>query len=311
MPLTAECEAVLNILAERDVKPLDAMPAAEGRAYFNEVFKTLPEDQETCARVEDVNIAVEGGEIPARIYAPEASSPLPVMVHFHGGGWVYLNLDTHDGYCRTLANSAGCAVVAVEYRKAPEYAFPTPVDDCYQALSWVANNAQDLGLDGSRIGVVGDSAGGNLAAAVTLMARDKGGPELKLQVLTYPAVDAAMSAPSIEENAAAPLLGRQQMAWFWGHYVPKGTDVRDPRLSPLYADDLGDLPPAFISTAEFDPLRDEAEDYADKLQAANVDVDCRRYDGVFHGFMLMAKLIPEGQQLIATQCEFIQKRFAQ
>ena len=259
---------------------------------------------------EDLTIPVDGGEIPARIYAPEASGPLPVMVHFHGGGWVYLNLDTHDGYCRILANQANCAVVAVEYRKAPEFAFPTPVEDCYAALCWVSDNAADLGLDKSRMGVVGDSAGGNLSAAVTLMARDQGGPDLKLQVLTYPAVDGAMAAPSIEENAGAPLLGRQQMAWFWGHYVPKGTNVHDPRLSPLYADDLSNLPPAFISTAEFDPLRDEAEDYADKLKAAGVEVDCRRYNGVFHGFMLMAKLIPEGQQLIETQCAFIQNGFA-
>ncbi len=311
MPLTAECEAVLSSLAEQGFKPLDAMPAAEGRAYFNEMFKTQPEDQQECARVEDLQIPVDGGEIPARLYAPEASGPLPVMVHFHGGGWVYLNLDTHDGYCRILANRANCAVVAIEYRKAPEFAFPIPVEDCYAALSWVSDNAADLGLDNSRMGVVGDSAGGNLSAAVALMARDKGGPELKLQVLTYPAVDGAMAAPSIEENAAAPLLGRQQMAWFWGHYVPKGTDVHDARLSPLYADDLTNLPPTFISTAEFDPLRDEAEDYADKLEAAGVDVDCRRYNGVFHGFMLLAKLIPEGQQLIDTQCEFIQKTFAQ
>ena len=311
MPLTAECEAVLNTLAENGTPPLDAMPAAEGRDYFNELFKTRLEDQEACAHIEDLKIPVEGGEIPARLYAPEASGPLPVMVHFHGGGWVYLNLDTHDGYCRILANNASCAVLAVEYRKAPEYAFPTPVEDCYAALCWVSDHADDLGLDASRVGVVGDSAGGNLGAAVTLMARDKGGPQLKLQVLTYPAVDATMSAPSIEENAAAPLLGRQQMAWFWGHYVPKGTDVHDPRLSPLHADDHSKLPPAFISTAEFDPLRDEGEDYADKLKAAGVEVDSQRYKGVFHGFMLLAKLIPEGQQLVTAQCEFIRKAFAQ
>ena len=311
MPLSAESEAVLKTLAEQGFKALDSMPAAEARAYFNEAFKTQPDDQEACARIEELSIPVEGGEIPARLYAPAASGPLPVMVHFHGGGWVYLNLDTHDGYCRTLANRAECAVLAVEYRKAPEYAFPAPVEDCYTALCWVSNNASDLGLDGSRIGVVGDSAGGNLAAAVTLLARDRGGPELQLQVLTYPAVDGTMSCPSIEENAAAPLLGRPQMTWFWEHYIPKGTDVRDPRLSPLHAEDLSKLPPAIISTAEFDPLRDEGEAYADKLKAAGVEVDYQRFNGVFHGFMLLAKLIPEGQQLIAAQCEFIKQKFAE
>jgi len=307
MPLTSECEAVLSILRERGVQPLDAMPAAEGRTYFNEVFRTQAEDQEDCARVEDIKIPVDGGDIPARIYAPRTDGPLPVMVHFHGGGWVYLNLDTHDGYCRVIANRTNCAVVAVEYRKAPEYPFPTPADDCYEALCWVSDNASSLGLDNSRIGVIGDSAGGNLAAATALTARDRGGPELTLQVLTYPAVDATMSAPSIEENAAAPLLGRQQMAWFWGHYVPKGTDVRDPRLSPLHASSHSNLPSAFISTAEFDPLRDEGEEYANKLKTSGVKVDYKRYDGVFHGFMLMAKVIPEGSNLVEAQCEFIRK----
>lgn len=307
MPLTSECEAVLSILRDRGVQPLDAMPAAEGRAYFNEVFRTQAEDQEDCARVEDITIPVDDGEIPARIYAPKVDEPLPVMVHFHGGGWVYLGLDTHDGYCRVLANRTGCAVVAVEYRKAPEHPFPIPANDCYGALCWVSDNASNLGLDSSRIGLIGDSAGGNLAAATALVARDRGGPELALQVLTYPAVDATMSAPSIEENASAPLLGRQQMAWFWGHYVPKGTDVRDPCLSPLHADSHNNLPPAFISTAEFDPLRDEGEEYAGKLKKAGVEVDYKQYDGVFHGFMLMAKLIPEGRDLIEAQCEFIRK----
>jgi acetyl esterase len=146
---------------------------------------------------------------------------------------------------------------------------------------------------------------------VTLVARDRGGPDLKLQVLTYPAVDGTMSAPSIEENAEAPLLGRTQMAWFWEHYVPRGTDVRDPRLSPLHAEDLGKLPPAFISTAEFDPLRDEGEAYADKLKSAGVEVEVERYNGVFHGFMLMSNVIPEGRRLIGAQTEFIKRKFAQ
>lgn len=309
MPLTAESEAVLNVLAEQGVKALDELPAADGRAYFNEVFKTKPEDQEPVARVQELSIAVDDGEIPARLYVPEGGPGLPVMVHFHGGGWVYLDLDTHDAYCRQLANRAGVAVLAVEYRKAPEHPFPTPVEDCYRALCWAASNAEDLGVDGNRVGVVGDSAGGNLAAAVTLMARDNGGPDIRLQVLTYPAVDAAMAHASIEENADAPLLGRPQMKWFWQHYVPKGSDVHQARLSPLYAESHENLPPAFISTAEFDPLRDEGEAYAKKLEAAGVEVDCRRYDGVFHGFMLMSKFIPEGAALIDAQAQFIGSHF--
>lgn len=310
MPLTAESQAVLNVLAEQGVKALDELPAAEGRAYFNEVFKTKPEDQEAVARIQEVTIPVDDGEIPARLYVPEGDGKPPLLVHFHGGGWVYLNLDTHDAYCRTLANRAGCAVLAVEYRKAPEHPYPTPAEDCYRALCWAASNAGEMGVDGTRLGVIGDSAGGNLAAAVTLLAREHGGPSITLQVLTYPAVDAAMSQPSMEENAEAPLLGRPQMKWFWQHYVPRGTDVHEARLSPLYAESHADLPPAFISTAEFDPLRDEGEAYAKKLEDAGVAVDCRRYDGVFHGFMLMASLIPEGAALVDAQAEFIRARFA-
>lgn len=309
MPLTAESQIVLKVLSESGVKALDEMAPAEGRAYFNAAFATKPEDQEACARVEELRIPVAGGTIPARLYAPAASGPLPVMVHFHGGGWVYMDLGTHDGYCRTLANRTGCAVVAVEYRKAPEFAFPVPVEDCCAALQWVAAEAGKLGLDASRMGVVGDSAGGNLAAAVALMARDGGGPALRLQVLTYPAVDASMSLPSISENADAPLLGRPQMAWFWKHYQQQA-DSHDPRLSPLYAKDLSRLPPAFVCTAEFDPLRDEGEAYAGKLKSAGVTVEYHRYGGVFHGFLLMSKIIPEGARLIASQVSFIKQYMA-
>ena len=310
MPLTAQSQLVLKVLNDAGVKALDAMAPAEGRAYFNAAFATKPEDQEACTRVEDLTIAVAGGTIPARLYAPAASGPLPVMVHFHGGGWVYMDLGTHDGYCRSLANRTGCAVVAVEYRKAPEYPFPVPLDDCYAALRWVAAQASNLGLDASRIGVVGDSAGGNLAAAVSLMARDQGGPALRLQVLTYPAVDATMSAASISENAAAPLLGRPQMAWFWQHYNASQHNPRDPRLSPLFADDLSRLPPAFICSAEFDPLRDEGEAYAGKMKNAGVVVEYHRYGGVFHGFLLMSKIIPEAARLIVAQVSFIKQYMA-
>ena len=310
MPLTAESQVVLNVLTQAGVKALDAMPPPEGRAYFNAAFATKPEDQEACARVEELAIPVAGGTIPARLYAPAATGPLPVMVHFHGGGWVYMDLGTHDGYCRMLANRGACAVVAVEYRKAPEFPFPVPVEDCQAALQWVVAEATKLGLDATRVGVVGDSAGGNLAAAVALMARDNGGPALRLQVLTYPAVDATMDQPSIAENAAAPLLGQAQMAWFWKHYNTSQADRRDPRMSPLFAKDLGRLPPAFISTAEFDPLRDEGEAYAGKLKAAGGVVEYHRYGGVFHGFMLMSKIIPEAARLIAAQAAFIKQYLA-
>mgnify|MGYP005810824501 CR=1 FL=1 len=308
MPLTEECLVVMRVLKDAGIKALDELPAAEGRAYFNAVFKTKPEDQEAVTRVEDRQIPVSGGEIPIRIYAPQSAGARPALVHFHGGGWVYMNLDSHDGYCRQLANRTGCVVVAIEYRKAPEFPAPTAAEDCYAALQWVAANGASFGVDTAKLGVVGDSAGGNLAAVISQLARDRKGPQLSLQILTYPATDGTMSAPSIKENAAAPLLGEAQMRWFWQHYLGKN-DPKNPVVSPLHAASLAGLPPAFVSTAEFDPLRDEGERYAAQMKAAGVEVDLRRYDGVFHGFMLMGKIISQARELLAEQTAFVKKHF--
>lgn len=304
MPLTAESLAVLEILREKGVQALDSFPPAEGRPYFDAVFATPAAEREPVTIVRDLEIPVAGGSIAARLYAAERG-PLPALVHFHGGGWVYLGLETHDGYCRQLANAARIAVVAVEYRKAPECKAPIAVEDCYAALRWVLARSEELGVDPARIGVVGDSAGGNLAAVVAQLARDAG-IDLKCQVLTYPAVDATLSSPSIKENATAPILGEKEMRWFYGHYLDGAdVDATDPRISPIYARSFAGLAPAFVATAEFDPLRDEGEAYAKKLEAAGVPVQCKRYAGVFHGFLLMSKVIPEARELIADQKAFL------
>ncbi len=308
MPLSAESMAVIESLVAQNMPRLDELPVTEGRALFNTAFKTPAADQAPVARVEEKIIPVAGGTIAARLYAPASTQPLPVLIHYHGGGWVIMNLDTHDGNCRNLCNAAGVAVLSVEYRKAPEFKAPIPAEDCYAALEWVIAQAANLGIDAKRIGVVGDSAGGNLAAVVAQMARDRKGPTIKCQILTYPAVDATMSAASIKENANAPLLGEREMKWFWGHYVDGSSlPPRDPGVSPLFAASLAGLPPAFVSTAEFDPLRDEGEDYARKLEMAGVPVELTRYNGVFHGFALMGKFIPEGRQVLADQAVFIKK----
>ncbi|MSR15474.1 MAG: alpha/beta hydrolase [Gammaproteobacteria bacterium] len=308
MPLSAESEAVVRSLAKANLPPLDSLSPAEGRTLFGAAFKTKVEDQVPVVRVENTTIPVAGGSLRARLYAPASTQALPALVHFHGGGWVLMDLDTHDGGCREICNANGVVVVSVEYRKAPEFKAPIPAEDCYAALCWVAANAASLGIDVTRLGVIGDSAGGNLAAVVAQMARDRQGPKLKCQVLTYPAVDATMSSASIKENATAPMLGEREMTWFWGLYIDGSTLARnDPRVSPLFASDLVGLPPAFVSTAEYDPLRDEGEAYAEKLKAAGVPVECKRYNGVFHGFALMGKVVPEGRQVVVDQAAFVKK----
>jgi acetyl esterase len=216
---------------------------------------------------------------------------LPVLVFFHGGGWVVGNVESHDTMCRHLANRAGCAVVSVDYRLAPEHKFPAAVDDCFTATAWVAGNAAALGIDPGRLAVGGDSAGGNLAAVVSLMARDKGAPRISYQLLIYPAMDAAMRHDSINRFAEGYVLTRATMRWFYEQYLRAAHDAADWRASPLLATDLGDLPPAFVLTAGYDPLSDEGDAYAERLAAAGVPVTHRRFPGQVHGFAMNGKII--------------------
>ncbi len=236
-------------------------------------------------QVEDRTIQGPGGSLPLRIYWPPGPRPLPVLVYYHGGGWVIGNLDTHDFQCRLMASWAGCMVVHVNYRHAPEHVFPAAIDDAYAGACWVEENAAALGADAGRIAVGGDSAGGNLAAAVALMARERGAPRLALQYLAYPVMDASMGLPSYNENANGYGLTAEGMAWFWDQYVPDLADRSNPLASPLQAPDLSGLAPALVMTAEFDPLRDEGEAYARRLKEAGVPVELKRYEGLVHGFL--------------------------
>jgi acetyl esterase len=234
-------------------------------------------------RVESRAIPGPGGEIPVRIYHPSDQDHLPVLMWFHGGGWVLGTLDFAEATCRMLANRVGCAVVSVDYRLAPETPFPGAVEDCLAATRWVASSAAELGIDAGRIAVGGDSAGGNLAACVAYCAREIG-QELALQLLVYPVIDADFDRPSYIDNAEGYLLTRNAMQWYWDRYVPDHAQRRDPRVSPIHASKLSGLAPAFILTAEFDPLRDEAEAYGEALAAAGVAATTKRYEGVIHGF---------------------------
>jgi acetyl esterase len=236
-------------------------------------------------------------DLPVRIYTPEGEGPFPALVYFHGSGWVILNIEVADIAARALTNRTGCVVVAVNYQKAPEHKFPVPFDDAYAATTWVAEHASELGIDPGRIGVAGDSAGGNLAAAVCLKARDEHGPSLAYQLLIYPVTDYGWDKPSYLENAEGYLLQRETMRWFWGHYLASEAEGDNPLVSPLRAPDLSGLPPALIVTAEFDPLRDDGELYGQRLREAGVPVKISRYDGMIHGFFYMAGVLDQTKNL--------------
>jgi acetyl esterase/lipase len=239
------------------------------------------------ARVEALEIAAGAGPIPARFYVPgglPGGAPAPLLVYLHGGGWVLGDLDTHDGLCRFLAVAAGTTVLSIDYRLAPEHPFPAAVEDSWAAYSWVAENAVALGADPARIAVGGDSAGGNLAAVVSLLARGAGAPMPAMQLLIYPVTDSAGELPSRRLFEAGFMLTKEDMDLFESHYLPPGTDAHDPRVSILEIEDLSGLPPAYVTTAGFDPVRDEGEAYALRMRAAGVQVALRRHPGLIHGF---------------------------
>lgn len=245
----------------------------------------------------------DGYAIPVRIYRPSSPRPHPVLVSMHGGGWVRGSLDSDEFRSHFIAHESGCAVVSVDYRLAPEYRYPTALEDCFAVTEWVAAQGASQGFDADRIGVAGDSAGGNLAAAIALMARDRGGPPLQCQILVYPICDHDFDRPSYIENAEGKLLTRTLMKWFWEQYA--GPANRDqPYLSPLRANDLGNLPPALVVTAEHDPLRDEGELYAKRLREAGNTVEALRMDGLIHPFQTLAVLHPKSLESLRLMSAF-------
>jgi acetyl esterase len=286
MPLDPQADALLEQMRVAGVKPFEELSVREAReASWG--YVALAGEPQDVAHVRHTFIPGPTADLPACIYAPEGDAPRGGIVFFHGSGWVIANIEICDAAARSLANSTGCVVVSVNYQKAPEHPFPVPFDDCYAATEWVYAHADELGIDRSRLAVAGDSAGGNLAAAVCLKARDEDGPEIAFQCLVYPALDRNWDTPSAIENAEGYGLQRETMRWFWNHYVPDEADGDNPLVSPLRAADLTGLPPAFIATAEFDPLRDDGESYAARLRDAGVEVTVKRYDGMIHGFYWM------------------------
>ena len=308
MPLAPAARTLIDQLETDGGPALWEMSPDDARA-LSAVMGAMDDPPEVAA-VEDRVIPGPAGDLPVRIYTPDAPSPRPVVAFFHGGGFVICSVETHDGLARRLANALGAVVVSVEYRLAPEARCPAAAEDCYAATQWIHEHATELGADPARLMVAGDSAGGNLAAVVSLMAREQGGPPIMGQVLVYPVIDAACDSPSYTENAEGYFLTAPGMHWFWAHYLGPDGDGTHQNASPIRASDLSGLPPAVVITAEFDPLRDEGEAYADALEAAGVPVVARRYDGMIHGFVSMPMLFPEADDAVAHSAAAVQGSLA-
>jgi acetyl esterase len=260
------------------------------------------------ARIEDRSVETPGVDVPVRIYTPDGDGPFPILVFFHGSGFVICDIDTHDGLCRDLCRQSGCVVVSVDYRLSPEHKFPAAVDDCYAVTCWAAEHAAEIGGDAHTVFVVGDSAGGNMAAVTSLRIRDERGPALTGQVLIYPVTDYhTPPTASYLENAHAKRLTRKRMIWFWRQYLSEPAEAEDPYASPLRASRFDGLPPALVLTAERDPLRDEGECYAARLEDAGVPTQSSRYEGLYHGFLGLEGPTADHQRGVAEIAAWIEK----
>jgi acetyl esterase len=311
--LHPQAQAWLDFLKARGVPPTHTLSVAEARRFYRDrrsVTQPAPPD---VGQVRELSAEGPHGAIPLRLYRPigsAADAKLPALVYYHGGGWVIGDLETHDTLCRELANGAGCAVVAVDYRLGPENRFPAAVDDCIAATRWVRTNAAELGIDPLRLAVGGDSAGGNLAAVVTIALRDSGDPPLAFQLLIYPATDMRRTAPSHTSNGQGYVLTSDTITYFHDHYMADAAHDLDWRASPLLHPDLSRLPPALVLTAGFDPLRDEGLAYADALAAAGNATTCVCFDRQIHGFILMGKVLDEAHAAVALCASELRRAFA-
>jgi acetyl esterase len=293
-----DAQALMNAM-EATFPRVEDMTGAEARAHLTRMMASVAYDPEPVARIDDRFIPGPDGPLPVRIYWPEAhtGAAFPALVYFHGGGFVLCDLDTHDQTCRAITNNVGCVVVSVDYRLAPEHKFPAAAEDAYAATLWVAANAIELDVDARKIAIGGDSAGGNLTAAVALMARDRQIPDIVFQLMVYPVTDlTAMDNESHRANGEGYFLTTTAMEWFRDQYLADIADAGHAYASPLRASDLSGLPPALVITAEFDPLRDEGEAYGVRLRDSGVDAAVSRYDGVFHGFFGLRTMLDAAKQ---------------
>jgi acetyl esterase len=305
MPLDPQCQEILDYVRARETVPLHTLTPEEVRQLRRLPLQPGPE----VFKVENLAIPAEKRNIPIRIYTPAEGGPYPVLIWFHGGGWVMGSIDMADNTCRHLALRAGCLVVSVGYRLAPESKYPAAVEDAYQATCWIAENADQVNGLKNFIAVGGESSGGNIAAVVALMARDRSMPRLIFQLLVYPVIAPDFSTESYQQNGKRFGPSTEMMRWFWQHYLRNETDALEPYASPMRAGSLKGLPPTLVITAEFDALRDEGEAYAKRLKEAGVPMTLSRYDGVIHLFFLLANRIDKGQLALDEAAEALKAAF--
>ncbi len=306
MPVDPQVQEMLDVFAAQPLPALREQGPEEARRFMRLVAPSLG-IREEVAKVDDRTIPGPAGDIPVRIYSPAGAGPLPVMVFFHGGGWVIGDLETHDRLCRALANAAASVVISVDYRLAPEHRYPAAVEDAYAATLWALANVAELSGGVARVYVGGDSAGGNLAAAVALLARNSRVAGIAYQVLLYPITDRSFDSPSYRDKADGYLLSRDDMMWFWENYLAREEDGLDVYASPLRAFDLSRMPPALVVTAEYDPLCDEGEAYARRLREAGNRVRQIRYDGMIHGFLRRTRSLDRARAAIREIGEILRR----
>lgn len=307
MTLDPQTRLVLEQMAAAGAPPMETLTLEQARAAM-----VLPQGElEPVGKIEDRTFPGPESDIPVRVYYPkEIQTNYPALVYYHGGGWVVGNIDSHDNVCRALTNLANCVTISVDYRLAPEHKFPAAVVDSFAAVQYIYEHAEDFQVDRSRISVGGDSAGGNLAAVVSNLAKERGNPPICFQLLFYPSTNLGGNpTASMRENAEGYFLTKGAMEWFRDCYLNGEEDKLNPLLSPILNEDFKGLPPALVITAEYDPLRDEGEDYAKKLAEAGVAVETVRYNGAIHGFVSMAAVIDQGKKALEKAGSALNKAF--
>lgn len=312
MPLDPVLKSFLDQMAAMPGPKMWEMSAADARAAFIGLLQLAGPKDVPVGRIENLTAPGPHGDIPVRLYSPVAagSEALPVLVYFHGGGFVIGDLDTHDGLCRMFADGAECRVISVHYRLAPENKYPAAVDDAFAALKWVEDSASRLGIDANRIAVGGDSAGGALAAIVAQMAKANGAPSLAFQLLLFPVTQIGGDTSSLREFAVGYFLEKRTLDWFFGHYLAAKDDRQDPRVSPLRAKDFSGLPPAYFMLGGYDPLHDEGAQYAEKLRAAGVPVTVADYGDMVHCFVYLQTVLPQAREAMEAASHALRNAFA-